>query len=65
MGDKMKPCPFCGRTSKTEVKAYCIDDGWNCRTKGEEAWAVSCECSCEGPWGSTKEEAELLWDTRV
>jgi Lar family restriction alleviation protein len=53
-------CPFCG---SEKVDVFCIDA---CSLYRDVTWAVECEvCIADGPWGSTREEAELLWNTRI
>jgi hypothetical protein len=65
MTNGLDKCPFCG---SEKVDVFCIDDVYgNCHYRHKDVtWAVECEvCVADGPWGSTRKEAELLWNTRI
>jgi Lar family restriction alleviation protein len=58
MNKGLKPCPFCGNKKSTfQENIFFYDHG---------EWAVVClECSADGPFRKTKEQAAATWNRRA
>jgi Lar family restriction alleviation protein len=51
--EKLKPCPFCGRTDLEIVKFH------------DRCYAIVCKCGCESPHDSVSEAGVIrIWNRR-
>jgi Lar family restriction alleviation protein len=54
MGEKLKPCPFCGESKW--IRVYHVF---------KDSYFVTCSCcGCDGPKETTAERATQEWNTR-
>ena len=55
----LKPCPFCESTKVTIIFGGLVDTG----EKGGKDYYVQCaDCSGDGPWGTSNDDAAELWN---
>jgi Lar family restriction alleviation protein len=65
MGERLKPCPFCGGEP---IEDSMLRDGYARFRKDRDAHAhfVRCRsCGAEGPWFKSASGARRLWNTRT
>lgn len=60
--EPLELCPFCLKRDELHIESELANPD---KSNSDRHWHVECwRCNCDGPVGSTKEEAKRLWNSR-